>query len=39
MFLTRMTHNWTKMITTKMNMTLKKSIINGYVFVEKYHNL
>ena len=38
-----MTQNWTKTITIK-NMAIKfkkykKDVINGYVYVEKYHKI
>ena len=38
-----MTQIWTKIITTKMKMITifqkyTKDIINGYVYVEKYHS-
>ena len=39
-----MVQDWTKTITTKneddkeIQKTLKKYTINGYVYVEKYHN-
>jgi hypothetical protein len=39
-----MMQNWTKTITKKMKMkknsiNYTKDIINGYVYIEKYHNL
>ena len=44
-FLTRMMQNWNKNITTindddkNMQKKILKNTINGYVYVEKYHNL
>ena len=43
-FLTRMMHNWTKTNTTKneddkkIQKIYKNNNINGYIYVEKYHN-